>query len=105
MLLTISALYKFCHVPRIFSYLQLNFIIISQNNKSIYLNAVDILLKQIKKESSQSFLWLVSAINKSLLEHKNITIFEFKNLNKKSCADSFHAFKITMQEKERHMVD
>lgn len=76
-----------------------------QKNESIYLNAVDILLKQIEKENSQSFLWLVSAINRCLLENENMTLVEFKNLIKKSCVDSFDAFKITMQEKELHVVD
>jgi hypothetical protein len=77
----------------------------SQKEKSPELYAVDILLRQIDEESSQSMLWIISAINRCLIENKNMTLKEFKNLIKQSCSDFYNVYKACMYEKELCVID
>ena len=76
-----------------------------QKNESYYLVAVNILLKQIENESTQSMLWLVSSVNKCLLENEDMSLIEFKNLIKLACPDFFTNYKRIMNEKRLTVID
>lgn len=63
------------------------------------------LLKQIEKESLQSFLWMLSAINRCLLVNKDMSLLEFKRFINQNCPDRFADFERVMKMKERETVN
>ena len=67
--------------------------------------AVGVLLRQIEEESLQSFMWLLSTVNRCLIVDENMSLIEFKNLIKQNCPERFADFKRIMEPKELPVID
>ena len=63
------------------------------------------LLKQIEKESLQSFMWMVSAMNRCLLVDETMTLLEFKDFAKNAYPERFADFERIMEMKNLDVVN
>jgi hypothetical protein len=63
-----------------------------------------ILFKQIENESTQSFLWLLFSINRSLVHNPQMTLSEFQGSIKEACPEFFDWYLHVMKTKDLKTV-
>lgn len=63
------------------------------------------LIKQIEDESPQSFMWLLSAMNRFLLLNPSMSLLDFKRIIDETVPDSSDSFKSIMVLKGLKTVD
>ena len=76
----------------------------NENEKATLFIAKE-LLKQIEKESLQSLMWMISAINRCLLVDETMTLLEFKDFAKNVCPERFADFESIMAMKNLDVVN
>jgi len=63
-----------------------------------------ILFKQIEDESFQSLMWILSTINRSLIQNSEMSLSEFQRDIKTACPDFFEAYQSIMDDKNLKRV-